>query len=172
MGAVRFDFREPWTVRLLDPGPHASMSSAGVLVLRLGFFAVLAATHGAANARGLAAGPVEFPDPLGLGPTTSLVLVTFAELVCGMLVAVGLFTRVAAGIVAFNFAIAFFLFHASDPFARGELAFHYLVAAAALVMIGPGRWSVDARLRARCSLARGSSTGSDTWSQPAPETRT
>lgn len=143
-----------WRASLIEIGPVSRALSAGLLLLRLGFFAALAATHGVANARDLVAG-VEFPDPIGLGPVASHVLVTFAELVCGALVAIGLFTRPAAAAVAFNFAVAFFVVHADDSFARGELAFHYLVAGAGFALTGPGAWSVDGWLRASRGRAGG-----------------
>ena len=73
----------------------------------------------------------------------SMGLVGFAEFFCALAVAIGLAGRLAALPLVVNFAVAAFVFHAGDPFARRELAVHYFVAFAALALSGPGRLSVD-----------------------------
>jgi putative oxidoreductase len=43
------------------------------------------------------------------------------------------------------FAVAAFVQHGQDPFARKELALVYAVPLLALLFTGPGRYSLDAR---------------------------
>jgi putative oxidoreductase len=69
-----------------------------------------------------------------------------SELAGGALVAVGLFTRPAAVFGAITMFVAAFLAHATDPFAKRELALLYLVILLALACCGAGKWSLDAVL--------------------------
>ena len=88
-----------------------------------------------------------FPDPVGLGSELSLVLVIFAEVVCALAVALGIYTRLAAAPVVIAMATALFIFHAGDPFGDRELAYVYLIGFLAVMMTGPGRISLDFKLR-------------------------
>ena len=88
----------------------------------------------------------EYQVPL-LPPTLAAVLATSAELGAASLVLVGLLTRLAAlPLLAMSLVIQFVL-GAADP-AYNQLQ-HYLwmVLLLALVIRGPGAWSVDAGLK-------------------------
>lgn len=71
------------------------------------------------------------------------------ELVCGILVLIGWFTRTAAFIASGQMAVAYFLAHASAgnvlvPLQnQGELAVLYCFVFLLLWSMGPGAWSVD-----------------------------
>jgi putative oxidoreductase len=124
-----------------DPGRYPS---AGLLLLRVGAGLGMALGHGLAKLeRLLGAGPVTFPDPFGVGAEVSLALAVFGELLCGLLIALGLFTRLALLPFAFTMLIALLVVHASDPWAKKELAFMYLLPALTLFLTGPGRFSLD-----------------------------
>jgi putative oxidoreductase len=124
--------------------------SIGLLILRLGMGGYLL-THGWGKLQMLRNGD-EFGDPIGLGSGLSLVLVTFAEFLCAILVMAGLVTRAAAVPIVVAMAVAAFVAHGSDPWtmaaAQGggnkQPALMYLVAFAALIFTGPGRFSIDA----------------------------
>ncbi len=76
------------------------------------------------------------------------------QLVGGLLVAFGLFTRVAAFILSGEMAVAYFMFHVGHapttmakifPIAnKGELAVFYCWVFFFMVFYGPGRCSIDA----------------------------
>ncbi len=129
----------------LDP-----TTSLGLLVLRVGAGVTMAIMHGLPKVgRLLGAAPIKFADPFGLGAPASLALASFGEFVCGLLIAIGLFTRAAAVPLAFTMSVAAFHAHAGDPWAKREPAFMFLVPAVALFFAGPGRYSLDAWLRRR-----------------------
>jgi putative oxidoreductase len=84
-------------------------------------------------------------------------LAAISEFGGGFAIVLGLLTPLACSGVICNMLFAIFLVHMrmGQPFvdpAGGpsyELAAHYLVVALALIIVGPGRWSFDARLFGR-----------------------
>ena len=73
------------------------------------------------------------------------------EMVGGLLIAVGLFTRVAAFIASGEMAVAFFMMHAKGSILpiinKGELAVVYCFLFFYIFLYGPGAWSLDVMLR-------------------------
>jgi putative oxidoreductase len=96
----------------------------------------------------------DFSDPLGVGPTASLVLAIFGELVCAALLVPGLATRLAAIPYAFTMVIACFVVHADDAWSRRELSAVYLVIGLVVLLLGPGPWSLDALLAPKLRALR------------------
>jgi uncharacterized membrane protein YphA (DoxX/SURF4 family) len=69
-----------------------------------------------------------------------------SESVAVVFIALGLFTRPAAAIIAFNMAVALYNEAAKgDPF---ELPALYLLGALVILVAGPGRVAIDRRERA------------------------
>lgn len=125
-----------------------------LLLLRLGAAALLLGGHGWSKLTHFSERAATFPDPIGVGSTTSLGLVVFAEVGCSLLVALGLLTRLAVLPILVFLGVAFFIQHAHDPWPRRELALIYAVPFLTLLLAGPGRISVDAALgRARLRRA-------------------
>ena len=94
--------------------------------------------------------PAAMPMP---GPLPPLILAAGAiELVTGILIALGLFTRPAAFLASGTMAAAYFIGHASQGFwpalNQGETAIMFCFAFFYLIFAGPGAWSLDG-LRAR-----------------------
>ena len=126
------------------------LTGLGLLLLRLGAGGLMLFAHGIGKISNWSKASATFPDPLGiLGSEGSLALAIFAEVVCSALVMVGLFTRFAALPVVGVMFFAAFVIHASDPFTKKELALVYLVAFAALALLGGGQYSVGEWLRRR-----------------------
>ncbi len=75
------------------------------------------------------------------------------ELVCGLLIAIGLFTRAAAFLASGTMAGAYWIAHAPQNFFPvnngGDAAILYCFIFLYFVFAGPGPWSVDAALRGR-----------------------
>lgn len=151
-----------WWARLGAESP--ARHELGLALVRFGFGVSLALAHGLpklSNAAGFVGNLAKggFPAPALLGWAAIL-----SELVGGLLLAVGLATRAAAGFVLVTLAVAAFYVHWGDPFGRKELALAYVLVALAVLVAGPGRFSLDARWRSRPAAVTGSG--------PAPEPRT
>ena len=88
----------------------------------------------------------DLPDPL----PPILLAAAIIEVVGGALMAVGLFTRVAAFIASGEMAVGYFMAHAPQSFwpavNQGEPAILFCFAFLYLVFAGPGVWSLDSVL--------------------------
>lgn len=85
----------------------------------------------------------KFIDFLGMGTTASLLMVVFAEFFCALFLVLGLFTRLATIPLIICMCVALFQVHKSDFFGEGQAAALYLGAYLLLLLVGPGRVSVD-----------------------------
>lgn len=141
-------FAQKWGGWLTESRAY-TMSSVGLLVLRLALGVFMLALHGWDKLTQLANGNMAFADPIGVGQGPSLVLATFAEFACSILLILGLFTRLACVPLIVTMAVAAFLVHGGDPWAKRELAYLYLSGYVALMLTGPGRFSVDALILKR-----------------------
>jgi putative oxidoreductase len=123
----------------------------GLLVLRLSSGIGLIALHGWGKLATYAERSQRFADPFGIGSPASLALAIFAEVVCAILITLGLFTRAAALVCVINMSVAFFYAHGGrfTGERNGELAFMYLSAFVVLLLAGAGRFSVDGRAGGR-----------------------
>jgi putative oxidoreductase len=118
-------------------------TSIGLLVLRLGVGLMMLVAHGWGKLAGFSELTTKFPDPLGLGPTVTLLLAIFAEVVCALLIVVGLGTRFAAVPLLVTMLVAAFIVHADDPWARQEFALLYAIPFLTLIFTGGGRFALD-----------------------------
>ncbi|MEQ1876699.1 MAG: DoxX family protein, partial [Bdellovibrionia bacterium] len=83
-------------------------------------------------------------DPIGVGPQTSLALAIFAEVFCSLGIVTGLCTRLAAIPLMVTMFVASVIVHADDPWSKKELSAVYFIAFTAILVMGPGRLSLDA----------------------------
>jgi putative oxidoreductase len=100
-------------------------------------------THGLPKIMKILEGNFSFSDPFGIGSTTSLFLAAFSEGICSILIMFGLATRLATIPLIATMATAAFIVHANDPFGRKELALMYMVFYITILLLGPGKFSVD-----------------------------
>lgn len=113
------------------------------LALRLVFGLQLLIDHGLDKITHFSNYEYKFYDFMHIGHRWSLVLCIFAEVFCAGLLALGLFARFAALVLVINFAVAGFMALKGQAFAVHEAAFNYLAAFFALLLAGPGRFSID-----------------------------
>lgn len=116
-----------------------------VLILRLGF-SCLMITHGYAKLTGFLSGDHSFSDPIGIGEELSYFLTICAEFGCSILLILGLGTRLALLPLIFTMLVVIFIVHAKDAFDVKEHALLFLFGYIALLLTGPGRFSVDNKL--------------------------
>ena len=142
------------TAKALSPF-WAIADDLGKLVLRGGFGLMMAIGHGWAKASDFEK-TAGFMDGMmgGLPGWLNATLATGAELGCALLLVIGLGTRLAALPLIFTMGYAAFVFHGEHPmFAQGgpskESAVVYLIAFAAIALLGPGRFSFDKLLFGR-----------------------
>ncbi|MFM7672009.1 MAG: DoxX family protein [Bacteroidota bacterium] len=84
-----------------------------------------------------------FPDPIHIGPTLTLTLVIFAEFFCGVMVTVGLLTRLAVIPLVISSSIELLLEHKGRVFTDGEPIALFLTMFLCLLFTGAGKFSLD-----------------------------
>ena len=108
--------------------------------------ALLFLEHGTQKLLGFPAGGNPQPALFTLSWTQGVI-----ELVGGILLAIGLFTRPVAFVLSGDMAVAYFMAHAPQNFFpilnRGDAAILYCFIFLYFVFAGPGPWSADAMWR-------------------------
>ena len=115
----------------------------GLLALRVGAGGTMFWQHGWPKLAAFGEKMDTFGDPIGLGPAISLGLIVFAETVCALLVALGLWTRLSTVPLIIGMAVAAFVANGDGPFKAMELAVCYMVAFLTIFFAGSGRFSLD-----------------------------
>lgn len=123
-----------------------NFSHLGLLVLRAGLGAQMAAFHGADKMRQFSERVSSAPDPLGIGHRNSLILTVTAELFCAVLLVLGLASRLAALALTFVMGVGLFLQQAPDPWRKKEMAAIYFAGFLTILFLGPGKISLDSFL--------------------------
>ncbi|HRI60267.1 MAG TPA: DoxX family protein [Saprospiraceae bacterium] len=129
-------------LRLLAPFPYSF--DWATLLLRIAFCGLMFYNHARMKLLLFSENPESFPDPLGIGGALSYYLVVFAEVVCAVLVLLGSFTRLALIPLLITMAVATLAVNWDNPMADKELPLMYLSVYAAVFLLGPGRFSLDA----------------------------
>lgn len=114
----------------------------GLALLRI-LPSVMLLTHGIPKFQKLLSGDFEFGDPIGIGPAPSLFLAVIGEFICPILIILGFKTRWAAIPPAITMLVAALVVHASDPFGVKEKALLFLSFFVIIMLLGPGRYSID-----------------------------
>ena len=135
--------------KIFAPGNDSTLTSFALLALRLWLGLAMFFIHGMDKLNNFGKYAAMFPDPIGIGVKPGLALVTFAETVGALLLALGLLTRFGALTLVIDLAVAFFMVHkmavGMAPHS-GELAFIYLAGFVVLLIAGPGKFSMDKAL--------------------------
>lgn len=118
----------------------------GMLILRV-ILGLILISHGYEKLAKFPGLKDKFMNFIHLGSTTSLVLIIFAEFFCGILIVLGMLTRFAAIPVIIGMAVVFFVASNAHLFAEGERGGMYLATAILLLLVGPGKISVDGMMQ-------------------------
>src|SRR5690606_697247 len=125
----------------------AAAQDFGLLILRVVMGFCMIYGHGWGKfGRLFGSEEIKFADPFGLGPAFSLALAAFADVLCELLVMLGLFTRAAAIPLIITMVTAFFVAHLDDPLGQQEKVVLVAGAYLPLVFTGAGRYSSDSPL--------------------------
>ena len=128
--------------KLLSISYSASAFNLALLILRIGA-GVLLMAHGYDKLVHFADYQKQFMSFLGLGSSFSLALVVFSEFFCSIFVIVGLFTRFVSIPILIGLSVALFKAHHADFFDTGEHASLFILAFITILLVGPGKVSVD-----------------------------
>lgn len=139
--------------RLLKTDVKQSQLDIALLALRIGIGSLML-VHGLPKVQMLFWGDVsQFPGVMGMSPGLSLTLAALAEVLCSVLILVGLGTRLASIPLLITMLVAVLVVHAADPFAAQELGLLYLLGYVVLLLLGGGRFSLDAMLAKNTSIS-------------------
>ncbi|MEO5591706.1 MAG: DoxX family protein [Chitinophagaceae bacterium] len=84
-----------------------------------------------------------FTNFIGIGSPLSLALVIFAEFFCGMLIVLGLFTRLAVIPLLISMSVVVFKVNHGNIFGKNEHGAFFLTCFLVIFLCGPGKASAD-----------------------------
>jgi len=129
--------------KLMSTNYSTAAFNIATLLLRATFGILMFLDHGLVKLNKFSEMQTMFPDPLHVGHRFSLILVIFAEVFCALLLVLGLFSRFVAFVLLIDVGVAIFFVHLGQPIDKFELAVLYATVYFSLVLIGPGKISVD-----------------------------
>ncbi|MBM6608644.1 DoxX family protein [Enterobacteriaceae bacterium RIT814] len=121
--------------------------NAGLFFLRLTGCLLLLHVHGLPKVFNFSEELTRIEDPFGLGPWMSLLPAIFAEVVCPILILIGLFTRLACLPIIGVLLVAMVFVHPEWSVAEGQFGWLLLIIFTTLAITGPGSWSVNVHKR-------------------------
>ncbi|MGC4099870.1 DoxX family protein [Ferruginibacter sp.] len=131
--------------KLFSTKYSAGAFNTAMFVLRIGF-GVLMLMHGYDKLVHFSTYAPKFMNFMGLGNNISLALVIFAEFFCSLFLILGLFTRLATIPLIIATCVMVFKAHKGEIFGDGEHASLYLIGYLVLLLVGPGRASIDSMI--------------------------
>ena len=140
----------------MRPALETRLRDVAVLILRL--FVAFVLIYGTQDNVFHRERMLEFRDFLASNgfpyPLFCAYLSAWAQFLTGILLALGLFTRLAAGVVVVNFIVALAMVHTKTPFNVNIAPLAMLVGGLFFVLHGAPRWSLDAILARRRGASR------------------
>lgn len=118
---------------LLDPG---------LFFLRITGALLLFYVHGLPKVLHYSAELTRIEDPFGFGPHVSLLGAILAEVICPVLIALGVFTRLACLPIILVLLVAMLAVHPGWSIAEGQFGWMLLIIFTTIALCGPGRWRI------------------------------
>lgn len=130
---------------------NSHWQSAGLLLLRTGTAGLMLAGHGIELFQRFTTLRAQPPHAFYPVNGTALGLIGLIEVVCGVLMIIGLGTRIAAGVFAFTLLCVAFFAHGDAALfsSMKEAAILYAIPAVALAFTGAGGFSLDGLIHRR-----------------------
>lgn len=136
---------------LVRPNPIERYSALGAPILRL--FLAFVLIYGTQDNVFHWERMIEFRDFLARNgfpyPLLAAHVSAYAQFICGILLALGLFTRVAALVMCVNFLVALGMVHVGLPFEANIAPLAMFFGSVFFLLHGAGSFSLDARAAAR-----------------------
>ncbi|WP_369988706.1 DoxX family protein [Pseudomonas xanthosomatis] len=125
------------------------LTAFGLLFMRTAAAVLLLLIHGLPKLLNWSSELQHIEDPFGLGATLTLSLAVFAEVLCPILLILGVFARLACLPVLAVLLVALVVVHPDWSLEQGQFAWLLLVLFGGLALTGPGAWSVGGVLARR-----------------------
>ena len=119
------------------------MNNIALLLIRIVFAGSMLYGHGLSKFYRLIEGNLSFANPIGIVEAPTLVLAVFSEFLAPLFILIGYKTKIFSFFPAATMFVAAFIVHLSDPFARKEKAILFLIGFIVIMMMGPGKYSID-----------------------------
>lgn len=114
----------------------------GILFIRVMVGLLMIFPHGYVKIVNFTSRLETFPDPLGVSSPVSLILTVFSEVICSLMIILGIKTRYFATPLFITMIVAAFLVHGSDPWKVKEKAVLFAIVYGFLIITGGGKYSV------------------------------
>lgn len=123
------------------------VNNYAMLVFRILIAFELFRVHGMKKFRSDKNGHMEnVPNPFNMPDKLNRLIATFADTVVPFLIALGVFTRLAVLPTIGVTAIGYFVVHRNDSLEVRDVPYMYTLSLLLLLILGPGRYSVDFQL--------------------------
>ncbi len=132
--------------RITETKTSDNQLGIGLLVLRFLSAIALLRTHGLPKLMDFEGTLQHIPDPFGMGSTFSAYYAVFANVFCAVLVALGLFTRVAALAILSITLSGLFIVHLADPAKVQDVPLIYSIVFGVIAYLGAGKYSLDHKI--------------------------
>ncbi|AFO50218.1 MULTISPECIES: DoxX family protein [Pseudomonas] len=126
----------------LDPHP-STLTATGLLFMRVTAALLLLFIHGLPKLLDWSEELQRIEDPFGLGATLTLALAVFAEVVCPLLLLLGIAARLACLPVLAVLLVALVVVHPDWTLEQGQFAWLLVALYGGLALTGPGVYSVS-----------------------------
>ena len=114
-----------------------------LFILRVGAGSLMMISIGYDKLQNYASKSAGFKPFFGLSGKTEFTMLVFAEFFCACLVLLGLFTRLACIPLVIAMTVALVKAHKSQVFGEGEHATLFIIGFLTVLILGPGKISVD-----------------------------
>ncbi|QXH51393.1 DoxX family protein [Pseudomonas fakonensis] len=125
------------------------LTAFGLLFMRIAAAVLLLLIHGLPKLLNWSTELQHIEDPFGLGATLTLGLAVFAEVLCPILLILGVFARLACLPVLAVLLVALVVVHPDWSLEQGQFAWLLLVLFGGLALTGPGAWTLAGVLARR-----------------------